>query len=72
MDKILKKINDIKPITYYYEGCLYIGTYENQQVFFFHQEDDFEAATKDEQVAINLINDINQQMTIDINDLGRY
>ncbi len=69
MDKILKKDFHFKPTTH--EGCLYSGKYKNKDILFLRQVDEFEVASDDEQIAIDLIEDINTQMTIDIKDLGR-
>ena len=69
MDKILKNDFHFKPTTH--EACLYTGDYKNKEILFLRQVDDFAVASKDEQIAIELIKNINTRMTIDIKDLGR-
>ena len=69
MDKILRNTFNLKPTTH--EGCLYSGTYKNQDILFLRQVDDFAVASTDEQTCIDFIQEIDQHMTIDIKDLGR-
>ena len=69
MDRILKDKFHFKATTH--EGCLYKGTYKGEDILFLRQVDDFAVATKNEQTAIDLINEIDSYMTIDIKDLGR-
>ena len=69
MDRILKDKFYLKPTTH--EGCLYRGTYKNDEILFLRQVDDFAVAAENEQTAIDLIHEIDKYMTIDIKDLGR-
>ena len=69
MDKILRNTFNLKPTTH--EGCLYSGTYKNQDILFLRQVDDFAVASTNEQTCIDLIQEIDKHMTIDIKDLGR-
>ena len=69
MDKILKNNFAFKPTTH--KWCLYTGIYKNEQILFLRQVDDFAVASTNENIAIELIADINTRMTIDIKDLGR-
>ncbi len=68
MDKILKTKFNLKPTTH--EGCLYQGVYQNEEILFLRQVDDFAVASKHESTATSLINDIDSHMTIQIKDLG--
>ena len=69
MDRILKEKFHLKPTTH--EGCLYQGKYKNEEILFLRQVGDFSVASKYEQMAIDLIHDIDKYMTINIKDLGR-
>ena len=69
MDKILKNDFAFKPTTH--EGCLYTGACNNVQVLFFRQVGDFSVASRKEQIAIDLIANINTQKITYIKDLGQ-
>ena len=45
--------------------------YKNEQILFLRQVDDFAVASSNKDITMELIADINTQMTIDIKDLGR-
>ena len=68
MDRILRTKFHLKPTTH--EGCLYRGTYKNEEILFLRQVDDFAVAATNEQTATSLIHEIDSHMTIDIKDLG--
>ncbi len=69
MDQIIKEKFKLKATTH--EGCLYTGTYKDENILFLRQVDDFAVAASNEQTAIDLIHEIDRYMTIDIKDLGR-
>ena len=69
MDRILTEKFSLKPTTH--ESCLYTGTYNNEEILFLRQVDDFAVAAKNENTAIEMIQEIDKYMTIDIKDLGR-
>ena len=70
MDKILREKFNFKPTTP--DDYLYKGTFNNKEVLFLCQVDNFSVARSNKYTAIKVINNINQHiMTIEIKDLGR-
>jgi hypothetical protein len=67
IDKILRNMG-LRPATH--EPCLYSGTINNAKIFFLRQVDDFAVAAINKEVAMELINAINEQMRIEVKHLG--
>ena len=70
IDKIIQNLN-LKPCTH--EKCLYFtDNYNsiNKQVIFLCQVDDFAIACKDQELAKQVIKDINNKMAISVKELG--
>ena len=71
IDKIIKNLN-LTPCTH--EPCLYFSDNYNgtgKKVLFLRQVDDFAIACEDEQLATQVIQDINSKMTISVKKLGQ-
>jgi hypothetical protein len=69
IDKILKEKLHLSATTH--EPCLYHGTFNGKEILFLHQVDDFAVATRSEQTAIAMINEVDKFMSIKIKDLGQ-
>jgi dUTP pyrophosphatase len=69
IDNILQKKLNFKPTTH--EPCLYHGTFQNKEVLFLRQVDDFAVATETAELATSIIEEIDRYMKIDIKDLGQ-
>lgn len=69
IDKILRTKLGLKPTTH--EPCLYHGSYEGEEVLFLRQVDDFAVASSSDTINKKIIAAINQELSIDIKDLGR-
>lgn len=68
IDGILRHKLNFKPTTH--EPCLYSGTYENTNILFLRQVDDFAIACPDEAIAKSIISKINTFMQVQIKYLG--
>ena len=69
IDTILQTKLNLKPTTH--EPCLYHGTFNDQEVLFLRQVDDFAVASANESTAMSVIKEIDKYMSIDIKDLGQ-
>jgi dUTP pyrophosphatase len=69
INKILTTKLHFKPTTH--EPCLYRGVFNDREVLFLRQVDDFAVACTDEATAIAVIDAIDAEMKIKIKDLGR-
>ena len=58
----------LKPTTH--EPCLYKGIFQEKEIFFLRQVDDFAIACDNEQIAKSFIEEINKKLSIDIKYLG--
>ena len=68
IDSILQNKLNLKPTTH--EPCLYYGTHQGKEVLFLRQVDDFAVGCVDDNVCKDIINLIDQEMSIEIKDLG--
>jgi dUTP pyrophosphatase len=68
IDSILKEKLNLKATTH--EPCLYHGMFEGKEVLFLRQVDDFAVASKSENTAMKVIQEIDKYMSIEIKDLG--
>ena len=69
IDKLLRSKLKLKPTTH--EPCLYYGTYKNTEVLFLRQVGDFAVASSNDEYNKEIIELINNELTIEIKDLGR-
>lgn len=69
INSILTTKLHFKPTTH--EPCLYRGMFDDEEVYFLRQVDDFAVASRNEATAIKVIEAIDKQMAIKIKDLGR-
>jgi deoxyuridine 5'-triphosphate nucleotidohydrolase len=69
IDSILKTKLHFKATTH--EPCLYIGYFNNNEILFLRQVDDFAVAAETADIATTVINKIDTFMKIDIKDLGQ-
>ena len=63
-------VNDLKFKPTTHEQCLYSGTFKDQEILFLRQVDDFAIACQDEGTAKEIIESINNKMSVDIHYLG--
>ena len=68
VDRIMR--NKIKLTSTTHEPCLYYGVFKGKQVLFLRQVDDFAVAAKDNTACQEVIKAINNELSIDIKDLG--
>ena len=68
MDRTLKTKFALKLTAH--EGCLYHGTYKDEEILFLQQVDDFAVAATNENATTALINEIDSHLIINIKDLG--
>ena len=68
IDKLLREKLHLKPTTH--EPCLYSGKYDNTDVLFLRQVDDFAIACPEEKIAKGMIDEINNYMSVQIKYLG--
>jgi dUTP pyrophosphatase len=68
IDKLIKEKLGLTATTH--EPCLYSGKYNNSNVLFLRQVDDFAIACKDEKIAKEMIAKINSYMSVQIKYLG--
>ena len=62
--------NEICPKPSTHKGCLYHGTYKDEEILFLQQVDDFAVAATNENATTALINEIDSHLIINIKDLG--
>ena len=68
IDGILQSKLKLKPTTH--ENCLYHGIHKGKEILFLRQVDDFAVGCSDDAICKEIIDLINQEMTIEIKDLG--
>ena len=68
IDRILRDKLHLRPTTH--EPCLYHGKFKGKDVLFLRQVDDFAVASASNAINKELIATINNELTIDIKDLG--
>ena len=68
IDKLIRTKLKLTPTTH--EPCLYSGVHKGHKILFLRQVDDFAIACKDETIAKDIINSINQHMSVKIKYLG--
>ena len=69
INNILTTKLHFKPTSH--EPCLYHGSFNGKEILFLRQVDDFAVAAHEETTAIAVIKAINEEMTIEVKDLGR-
>lgn len=69
IDKILQTKLGLKPTTH--EPCLYYGTFKGEEVLFLRQVDDFAVSSSNDKINKQIIEAINNELSIEIKDLGR-
>lgn len=67
IDKILQRLG-LRPTTH--EPCLYSGLIQAERVLFLRQVDDFAIAAATQQLALHVIQQVNQHMRIEVKQLG--
>lgn len=68
IDKLLREKLNLTPTKH--EPCLYHGTYNNHEVLFLRQVDDFAVASQHTKINQEIIAFIDKHLTIEIKDLG--
>lgn len=68
IDKLLRTTLHLKPTTH--EPCLYHGYYKGNEILFLRQVDNFAIASANDDINKEIINIINDKLTIEIKDLG--
>ena len=63
-------VKDIKLTPTKHEPCLYHGVYKGNEILFLRQVDDFAIACDNEQIAKDMIAEINSKMSVNIKYLG--